>query len=126
MYRRWRYAVVAAEIIMPLLGLSLQSAHSAGPPRTQIAVRPLAAGSISTPQPKSLKLLDSALEPIDWKALDGWQADDHAAAFATFLASCRPLLHTGLPDGEKRLMYLALTHACQRSHLERSAAKTRS
>ena len=113
MYGRWRHAVVAAGIITPLLGLSLQSAHSAGPPRAQIAARSLAAGSVSPSQPKFLKLSDSALEPLDWKALDGWQADDHAAAFATFLASCRPLLHTGLAEGEKRPMYLALTHACR-------------
>jgi hypothetical protein len=44
-----------------------------------------------------------------------WQADDHAAAFTTFLASCRPLLHTSLPEGEKRPMYLALTHACRQA-----------
>jgi membrane-bound lytic murein transglycosylase A len=112
MYRRWRHAAVAAGIITPLLGLSLQSAHGAGPP-TQIAVRSLAAGSVSTPQPKPLRLPDSALEPINWNALDGWQADDHAAAFATFLTSCRPLLHTSLPEGEKRPLYLALTHACR-------------
>jgi membrane-bound lytic murein transglycosylase A len=84
-----------------------------GAAESQIAARSLAAGSVSTLQRKSLKLPDAALEPIDWKALDGWQADDHAAAFATFLASCRPLLHTGLPEGEKRPMFLALTHACR-------------
>jgi len=113
MYRRWRDAVVAAGIITPLLGLSLQSAHGAGPPRAQIAARSLAASGVPTPQPKPLRLPDSALEPIDWNALDGWQADDHAAAFATFLASCRPILHTSLLEGEKRPMYLALTHACR-------------
>jgi len=30
-------------------------------------------------------------EPIEWADLDGWDSDDHAAAFATFLASCRTL-----------------------------------
>jgi hypothetical protein len=115
MYRRWRYTVVAAGIITPLLGLSLQSAHGAGPPRAQIAARSLAVNSAPTPQPNPLRLPDSALEPIDWNALDGWQADDHAAAFATFLASCRPLLHTSLQEGEKRPMYLALTHACRQA-----------
>jgi membrane-bound lytic murein transglycosylase len=64
---------------------------------------------------EALRLPDSALEPIDWNALDGWQTDDHAAAFATFPASCRPLLHTSPPQGEKRPMYLALTHACRQA-----------
>jgi membrane-bound lytic murein transglycosylase A len=112
MYRLWRYAVVAAGIITPLLGLSLQLAHGAGSPRAQLAARSLAAG-VSTAQSRPLRIPDSALEPIDWNALDGWQADDHAAAFAAFLASCRPLLHTGAPEGEKRPMYLALSHACR-------------
>jgi membrane-bound lytic murein transglycosylase A len=70
---------------------------------------------VSTPQLEPLRLSDSALEPIDWNALDGWRADDHAAAFVTFLASCRPLLHTSLPESEKRPMYSALTHVCQQA-----------
>jgi len=113
MCRRWQYAVVTAGIITPLLGLSLQLAHGAGSPRAQLTARSLAAGSISTTQPRPLRVPDSALEPIDWNALDGWQADDHAAAFAAFLASCRPLLHTSVPEGQKRPMYLALSHACR-------------
>jgi membrane-bound lytic murein transglycosylase A len=34
---------------------------------------------------------DTQYEPVDWTDLDGWDGDDHAAAFATFLASCRTL-----------------------------------
>ncbi len=30
-------------------------------------------------------------EPVDWSDLDGWTSDDHAAAFAAFLTSCRTL-----------------------------------
>src|SRR5487761_643195 len=30
-------------------------------------------------------------EPVDWTNLDGWESDDHVAAFAAFLASCRTL-----------------------------------
>jgi membrane-bound lytic murein transglycosylase A len=41
--------------------------------------------------------------------------DDHAAAFATFLASCRPLLRTSLSDGKKRPMYVALMHVCRQA-----------
>jgi membrane-bound lytic murein transglycosylase A len=38
-----------------------------------------------------LKLPGSQYEPVEWTALDGWADDDHAAAFATFLTSCRGL-----------------------------------
>jgi membrane-bound lytic murein transglycosylase A len=111
MYHRWRYAAVAAGIITPVLGVPAQPAH--GPAPVQLAARSLAANDVSTLQPEPLRLPDSALEPIDWTALDGWQADDHASAFVTFLASCRPLLHASPAGGEKRPMYLALTHVCQ-------------
>src|ERR1700751_3538418 len=58
---------------------------------------------------------DAALEPIEWDALKGWSADDHAAAFATFLASCRPLLRSSVNAGEKRPMYPALIEVCRRA-----------
>jgi membrane-bound lytic murein transglycosylase A len=115
MYHRWRDAVVVAGIIAPLLGLPVQSALAPARPRVQLAARSLAPNDVAAAQPEPLTLPDSALEPIDWNALDAWQADDHAAAFATFLASCRPLLHTSLPEGEKRPIYLALTHVCQQA-----------
>ena len=37
-------------------------------------------------------LPDTQLEPVHWSDLDGWAADDHAAAFATFRISCKPFL----------------------------------
>ena len=38
-----------------------------------------------------IKFPDTQYEPVEWADLDGWANDDHAAAFATFLASCRAL-----------------------------------
>ncbi len=38
-----------------------------------------------------LEFPDTQYEPVEWADLDGWPSDDHAAAFATFLASCRAL-----------------------------------
>jgi membrane-bound lytic murein transglycosylase A len=38
-----------------------------------------------------IKFPDTQYEPVEWTDLDGWDSDDHAAAFATFLASCRTL-----------------------------------
>jgi hypothetical protein len=44
-----------------------------------------------------LSIPDTQLEPVEWADLGGWPADDHAAAFATFRASCKPLLANGRP-----------------------------
>jgi membrane-bound lytic murein transglycosylase A len=115
MHRRLRHTVVTAIVITPLLGLPGQPGHGAERPRTQLAARSFELVEVSTPRPEPLKLPGSALEPIDWNALDGWAVDDHAAALATFLASCRPLLRTPLPKGETRPMYFALTHVCRQA-----------
>jgi membrane-bound lytic murein transglycosylase A len=40
----------------------------------------------------AMKFPDAALEPLAWSDLDAWATDDHAAAFATFMASCKPIL----------------------------------
>ena len=50
---------------------------------------PAAASSQSGP----LKIPNAVLEPASWGDLDGWASDDHASAFATFYASCRPIVH---------------------------------
>jgi len=50
---------------------------------------------IPTPLLGGLKFPNSALEPVDWDARSGWAVNDHAAAFATFLSSCRPLRPSG-------------------------------
>lgn len=48
---------------------------------------PAANGAATEP----LKFPDTQYQPVQWAELDGWAADDHAAAFATFLASCRAM-----------------------------------
>ena len=83
--------------------------------KSQLATSPPAIFGPPTAQPEPLTLPDSALEPIEWDALKGWAADDHAAAFATFLKSCRALIRTSPRDGEKRPMYVALVQVCSRA-----------
>ena len=39
-----------------------------------------------------LRIPNAALEPVKWSDLGGWAGDDHARAFATFYASCRPIV----------------------------------
>src|SRR5215469_4371772 len=84
-------------------------------PKDQLPDRSVQAIGISTLQPESLRLPNTAIEPIDWNTLKGWEADDHAAAFATFLTSCRPLLRASVQEGDKRPMYLALTQVCRQA-----------
>ena len=38
-----------------------------------------------------IRFPDTQYEPVDWDSLDGWDKDDHEAAFAAYLASCRAL-----------------------------------
>jgi membrane-bound lytic murein transglycosylase A len=62
-----------------------------------------------------VKIPNSQLVPIVWSAVDGWTEDDHQAAFATFLNSCRAILR-GTPSARKgRPLFSALHHVCQRA-----------
>jgi membrane-bound lytic murein transglycosylase A len=107
------FAVIVG-IVSQLLGLSAHAA--AGLERKpQLAAPPPAIFGPSTAPPEPLQLRDTALEPIEWSALKGWSGDDHVAAFATFLASCRSLLRSSLRQDEKRPMYAALTQVCRRA-----------
>jgi membrane-bound lytic murein transglycosylase A len=47
-----------------------------------------------------LKFSDSQYQPVEWSDLAGWANDDHEAAFAAFLASCRAMRGQQLPSGE--------------------------
>ena len=114
MYRPWRNAVVIVGLVTPLLSVSTDAAPGLQRPRAELKVQS-ALANVSTPGPLPLTLPDSALEPINWNVLDGWAADDHAAAFATFLASCRPVLRTSPPQGTKRPMYLAILQVCRQA-----------
>lgn len=66
---------------------------------------------------KSAKVLNIAgaqLEPLAFGQLDGWAEDDHLAAFAPFLASCRPIVRGAkTKKADKRLMYRALAPICR-------------
>jgi len=64
--------------------------------------------------PEPLRIPDAALEPTGWGELDGWGRDDHASAFATFQASCRPIVRSkALDDGKP--VRAALQTVCARA-----------
>jgi peptidoglycan lytic transglycosylase A len=61
-----------------------------------------------------LKIPDAALEPAGWDQLDGWSSDDHASAFATFQASCRPIVRSK-SSNDARPVRAALQTVCARA-----------
>lgn len=65
------------------------------------------------PPAPALKFADTQLEPLDWTALSGWAQDDHAAAFATFRASCRAVIARAEASGDPRPMLPALAGICR-------------
>jgi membrane-bound lytic murein transglycosylase A len=76
----------------------------------------LAAGSAAWARSNEpLKFPNTQYEPVDWSALDGWDADDHAAAFAAYLASCRAIGSKPRPGRETTAMTEALRAICQRA-----------
>jgi len=70
---------------------------------------------------------NSQYEPIAWEAIDGWAADDHAAAYAAFLSSCRAVIGSAKGSRDTRPVFPALVEVCRRARaavpLESDAAR---
>ena len=62
-----------------------------------------------------MKIPNAQLEPVSWSDLDGWATDDHAAAYSTFLASCRVVAKRKRPSDDPRPMYDGLVDVCKRA-----------
>ncbi len=62
-----------------------------------------------------IKFPDTQYEPVAWTDLDGWMGDDHVAAFATFLASCRALNGDQPAGGAAAVVGTALEAVCKRA-----------
>ncbi len=62
-----------------------------------------------------IKFPDTQYEPLDWAELDGWAGDDHATAFAAFLASCRALNGNRQPTAGAASIADALKAVCGRA-----------
>ena len=60
-----------------------------------------------------VKIGSSQLEPADWQKLDGWAEDDHAAAFATFMTSCKAILRATPDSRPERPVFRGLHQACE-------------
>ena len=95
---------------------------------TAVAIALICLGSVARGGPASVPEdlfafpPESQLEPLAWTAVEGWQADDHAAAFTVFKASCKPLVNSqkwlerkGKKPRDTRPMRAALTEVCMRA-----------
>ena len=58
---------------------------------------------------------DTQLETISWTELNGWTADDHIVAFATFLNSCKTIVRGTPPSRAGQPFYAALQSVCRRA-----------
>ena len=72
---------------------------------------------------------DTQYEPVDWSDMDGWATDDHAAAFAAFLASCRTLDARHRSSGRELTAFsFALKDICEQARaaipLDEDGART--
>src|SRR4051812_3839581 len=67
--------------------------------------------------PGPMRWADTRFEPVAWSAIDGWGADDHAAAFATFLTSCRALVGSAKTARDTRPVYPALVEICRKARV---------
>ena len=65
--------------------------------------------------PGPIRFPDTRFEPVAFSAIDGWAADDHAAAYATFLVSCRALVGGAKTSRDTRPVYLALVEVCRKA-----------
>jgi membrane-bound lytic murein transglycosylase A len=113
-----------ALMLVGLLGAAPPAeAARRGPAARQVPSPP--AELFQREEPGPLRIPDSQLEPIEFSDLPNWANDDHASAFAAFLASCRPLARASTnatppdaanpPTSDARPVRPALGAVCRRA-----------
>src|SRR5688572_10673422 len=108
---------VGVLVLCCLLGAD-QDAEARRVHRGKIKKPPPAAISEFTGKPNPpgpIRFPDTRFEPVAWDELDGWAADDHAAAFAAFLTSCRPIVGSAKVSRDTRPLYPALVEICRKA-----------
>jgi membrane-bound lytic murein transglycosylase A len=77
--------------------------------------------------PARFKIPNTQLKLLRWNEINGWRGDDHAAAFETFLKSCKTIVNGASPHHASQTFYLALQSVCRRAikelPLDRIAAR---
>jgi membrane-bound lytic murein transglycosylase A len=75
----------------------------------------LAPLSVAGQERGPIQIPNSQIEPVGWDDLDGWTGDDHAAAFAAFLDSCKVVAKRDAASRDPRPMYRGLINVCRRA-----------
>jgi peptidoglycan lytic transglycosylase A len=105
--------MVSARALLQLIFAILCGAGLAfAPPVAVAGASDVPVGPIAIP--------DTQFEPLGWNELAGWEKDDHAAAFQTFLASCGAVAARKQPIRDARPMAVALAGVCRKALTLRS------
>jgi membrane-bound lytic murein transglycosylase A len=112
----WRAALVA---LLLIVGVTLNPAVVVPADAHVHPVANKTSAEKQAPKPPTpdlsgpLSIPNSQLEPVAWSDLEGWNKDDQAAAFSTFLASCRAIVKSNSPDNPP--LDVALQSVCRRA-----------
>src|SRR5262249_33649618 len=90
---------MALSVVRSIVGCGIVAAFG--------AIAPAAATEITIPR--------AQVTPLTFSALDGWNDDDHAAAFGAFLKSCSAILQGTKAMRAARPIYGALFNVCERA-----------
>lgn len=93
----------------------LRAGQIAGAALILFAVASTAQAKVRDLMRDPLTLPNTQLEPITWPEIDGWAEDDHDAAFAAFLNSCRAILQGTEATREAQSVYGALYAVCRKA-----------
>lgn len=115
--RQLRYAGLALVIAAaPLLGAQLSSASKAETTGAASSKKKAKVAKKRVTKAHPLKIPNSDFEGLAWHEVKGWIEDDHAEAFSTFLASCKPILRSSEKARASRgETYGALFSVCGRA-----------
>jgi membrane-bound lytic murein transglycosylase A len=79
------------------------------------AIALLAGAAASANEREPFRISNAQLEPVAWSEMGGWTGDDHAAAFATFLGSCKVIVRGTPSNRVGDHFYAALQSVCRRA-----------
>lgn len=86
--------------------------------RTGVIVAILLSSSIpalaAKARPSTFRLPNAQLEPLEFSQLAGWLEDDHAAAFAAFIPSCKAIRRRGGRD-KRPVLTASFKRVCQQA-----------
>jgi membrane-bound lytic murein transglycosylase A len=82
-----------------------------------LSISPASARRGGAPTP--LEITNSQYEPLKWSDIPGWVEDDQLAAFAAFLASCKPIIAQREPPKEPKALGLSLSEPCRAARAAR-------